>query len=615
MRRLCWDIETNGIEHTEVWCLAVADIDTGLESYFTDHDDNYPSMAEGLDYLSGATLHIGQNLIGFDIPALKQHYGWTVSDSAKIIDTMILSQLNDFYRPALAKAAKAGGKGVHAMKTWGLAMGDHKEEDPSWLEYSPEMASRCISDVKINIKIYLYLMKEAKGILATTPSYKEAIRLEHEFAMAATEQAESGWKFDAAFATDLSAKITYRMEKISEIVDPHLAPRKVWVDQKPRTVKILKSGEMDRVSREWFADKPVTNIYRRFKMVSTDLGNNQAVQDFLLASGWVPTEWNWKVDPETGRRKKASPKLTEDSFDSIKGDLGKLVSEWRTIRSRRSQLDGLVKLTRDDGRVACKSFTIGTNTFRARHRGIVNIPGVYALLGAKVRGCFTVDDDRILVSADSDSNQLRGFAHYLQNDEVSDAIVNGSNEDGTDVHSRTAEIVGVSRPIAKNVTYALLFGAQDAKLAETSGLKGGGEAIRGKLNEAFTGFEALTDKVKSEWQMNSSKYDRGFVTGLDGRRIFCDERKAFNALLQAFEAVICKEACVQSQKMIKAEGLDAKLICHYHDEYTYDVAKADAVRVGEIMEYSLGPYVTEKYNLNVEMGGTAAIGSSWAEIH
>lgn len=615
MRRLCWDLETNGIEHTEVWCLAVVDIDTGEESFYTDHDDSQKSMAEGLEYLSSATLHIGHNLIGFDIPALKQHYGWVVSDSAKVIDTMILSQLNDFYRPSLSKAAKVSRKGVHAMKTWGLAMGDHKEDDPSWLEYSPEMASRCASDVRINVKIYLYLMREAKAILAINPIYKEAIRLEHEFAMAAGEQSESGWKFDADFAIDLSAKITYRMDKISEIVDPHLAPRKVWVDQKPRTIKILKSGEMDRVSREWFADKPVTNEYRRFKMISTDLGNNQAVQDLLLASGWKPTEWNWKVDEATGRRKKSSPKLTEDSFESITGDLGKLVSEWRTIRSRRSQLDGLVKLTRDDGRVSCKSFTIGTNTFRVRHRGIVNIPSVFALLGAKVRGCFTVDEGRTLVSADSDSNQLRGFAHYLQNDEVSDAIVNGSNDDGTDIHSRTADIVGVSRPIAKNVTYALLFGAQDAKLAETSGLKGHGVAIRVKLNEAFKGFEELTTKVKNEWSMNSAKHDRGFVTGLDGRRIFCEERKAFNALLQAFEAVICKEACVQSQKMIKAEGLDAKLICHYHDEYTYDVAEADAVRVGEIMEYSLGPYVTDKYNLNVQMGGTAAIGQSWAEIH
>lgn len=612
--KLCWDIETNGIEHTQVWCLAVGDVDTGEEYFFTDHDDRHPSIKEGLKLLSSAKLHIGHNLIGFDIPALAQHYQWKVTENQKIVDTMLLSQLNDFYRPSLGKASKIARKGVHAMKTYGIAMGDHKEEDPSWLTYSPEMESRCISDVRINIKIYKYLMKEAKAIIAVAPDYREAIRLEHEFAQAAAQQAESGWLFDKEAAETLSRKITRRMDKIAAIVEPNLAPRKVFIDKEPRQVKYLKSGEMDRVSREWFADKPVTDTYRRFKMVSTDLGNNEAVQNLLLDSGWEPTEWNYKAD-ENGRKHKMSPKLTEDSYDSITGELGKLVGEWRTIRSRRSLLDGLCRLVRDDGRISCSSFTIGTNTYRCRHRGIVNIPGVYALLGKKVRQCFIVGEGRTLVSADSDSNQLRGFAHYLQNDEVTAAIVDGKNEDGTDVHTRTANLVGVPRPIAKNVTYALLFGAKDAKLAATANMKGKGTLIREKLNEAFPGFEALTNKVKNEWEMNSHEYDRGFVTGLDGRRIYCEAHKAFNALLQSFEAVICKEACVQSQKMIREEGLDAKLICHYHDEYTYDVSKKDAQRVGEIMEYSLGPYVTEKYKLNVKMGGTAAVGDSWAEVH
>jgi len=612
--KLCWDIETNGLNHSLVWCLAVADVDTGEEYFFTDHDDRHPSLKEGLDLLSRATMHVGHNLIGFDIPALGQHYGWKVTEEQKVIDTMILSQVNDFYRPRLSPHAAHARKGVHAMKTWGVALGDLKQDDPSWEHYSPEMESRCASDVRINVKIYKYLMKESKEIKSTSPTYGDAIRLEHEFAQAAAEQRVNGWQFDEEFARSLVTRITKKMDEIAEQVEPNLEPRKVYIDKDPREVKYLKDGRMDRVSRDWFSDKPVESPYRRFKMVDTDLGNNDAVQKLLLANGWVPTEYNHKVD-ENGNKVRMSPKLTEDSYASIKGELGKLVGEWRTLRSRRSQLEGLLGLCDDRGRVACDAFTIGTNTFRCRHRGIVNIPGVHALVGKNVRKCFTAPEGRVLVSADSDSNQLRGFAHYLNNEEVTQAIVDGRNEDGTDVHTRTANMVGVPRPIAKNVTYALLFGAGDAKLADTAGMRGKGAELRKKLNKAFPGFEELTHSIESEWEMNAYKHDRGFVTGLDGRRIFCEKHKAFNALLQAFEAVICKEACVQAQKMIKAEGLDALLTCHYHDEFTYETSQEDAQRVGEIMEHCLGPYVTDKYNLNVRMGGTAAIGSTWAEIH
>lgn len=610
-----WDIETNGLDHTHVWCLAVLDVESGVCRYFTDHDDSKPSMREGLKLLDTVTTHIGHNLIGFDIPALEQHYQWKVSENAKVVDTMLLSQLNDFYRPSLKKASMGSGKGNHAMATYGIAMGQLKEEDPDWNVYSPDMESRCVGDVHLNLRMYNYLMRESKVLLGEAPGYREAIRLEHEFAELCAEQSKNGWMFDKAYSEKLIRLIDKRMEEIAQVVEPNLKPRKVWIDQHPREVKYLKDGRMDRVSREWFADKPVEQTYRRFQMVDTDLGNNEAVRELLLENGWKPTEYNWKKDKETGKKIRMAPKLTEDSYDSITGELGRLVSEWRTLRSRRGLLVGLNNLQREDGRVSCDAFTIGTNTFRVRHRGIVNIPGNDALVGAKVRKCFIAPPGRVLVSADSDSNQLRGFAHYLNNQEVTEAIVSGSNEDGTDVHSRTAGFLEVARPTAKNVTYATLFGAKDAKLAETAGMKGQGAEIREKMELAFPGFQALTEETNNEWVYNAEVHGRGFVTGLDGRRIYCEQHKAFNAKLQAFEAVTCKEAAVHANKLILAEGLDSLIVCHYHDEMTWDTHPDVAQRVGEILEEGFGPHITEKYNLNCPMGGTAQIGFNWSEIH
>ena len=611
--KLCFDLETDGVTHSKVWCLAIVDIDTGEEFLFSDHSSKYPNVIQGLDMMDQATVLVGHHILGFDIPALAQHYQWKVT-TQKIIDTLILSQLNDFYRPSLNGASKAAGTGTHAMAAWGLAFKQPKHDDPDWNVFSEEMMERCSSDVHLNIRMYKYLLAETKKIKQYSPSYAQALELEHGFAMAMTEQRRNGWLFDQGSAEKTLRYIDKRMAEIEIVVEPKLKPRTVWLDKEPREIKYLKNGNMDRVSMAWFADKPIESPYQRFKVVPQNLGNNDAVMNLLFEEGWQPTEWNWKRT-ENGGLKKGPPKLTEDSYESIQGDIGRLVGEWRTLRSRRGLLEGLLKLMRPDGRVSCDPFTIGTNTFRCRHRGIVNIPGAYAVLGKEVRSCFTAGEGRVLVSCDSDSNQLRGLCHYLNNQEVTEAVVDGKNEDGTDIHSRVAQIIGVTRPTAKTVTYALLFGAGDAKLAESAGQKGKGAEIKEKLLAAYPGFDEMLGRFESEWEHNAYEHDRGFVLGLDGRRVFTEKRKAFNALLQAFEATICKEACVQAERMIKAESLDAKVVCHYHDEVTYDVADADAKRVGEILEYCFGPHVTEKYNLNVTMGGTSAIGGSWYDVH
>ena len=611
--KLMFDIETNGLTHTKVWCLAAVDMESGEEFYFSDFDSDYPDVIDGLKLMDQATVIAGHNIIGFDIPALAQHYQWKVTEQ-KVIDTMLLSQLNDFYRPSLKKASEISRTGTHAMAAWGIAFKQEKHEDPDWSVYSPEMRERCISDVHLNIRMYKYLLNETKMIKQYSPSYAKALELEHNFATAMAEQRQNGWLFDRGSAEKTLRYIDKRMAEIEMVVEPKLKPRTVFLDKEPREVKYLKNGNMDRVSMAWFADKPVESPYRRFKIVPQNLGNNDAVMNLLFEEGWQPTEWNWKRT-ENGGLKKGPPKLTEDSYESITGELGQLVGEWRTLRSRRGLLEGLTRLCNSDSRVACDPFVIGTNTFRCRHRGIVNIPGAYAVLGRDVRSCFITSPGRKLVSCDSDSNQLRGLCHYLNNADVTDSVVEGKNEEGTDIHSRVASILGVARPTAKTVTYALLFGAGDAKLAESAGQKGQGTEIKEKLMQAYPGFDEMLARFEGEWEHNAHEHNRGFVLGLDGRRVFTEKRKAFNALLQSFEAVICKEACVQAERMIKAEKLDAKVVCHYHDEVTYDVAEADAKRVGEILEYSFGPHVTQKYNLNVTMGGTSAIGESWYAVH
>ena len=120
----------------------------------------------------------------------------------------------------------------------------------------------------------------------------------------------------------------------------------------------------------------VAGPFSRIEYLDIDLNSTTQVKDYLLSVGWQPTKWNKsKTD---GRI--TSPKLTEDSFDSIEGDLGKLIARRGILRHRRNSVQnyedpenkGIIAQVRSDGRVAAEVITCNTPTGRSTHRGAVN---------------------------------------------------------------------------------------------------------------------------------------------------------------------------------------------------------------------------------------------------
>ena len=64
---LVFDIETDGLDATLIWCIVAKDIDTNqVYAYPPEKID------EGLELLEKANILIGHNIVGFDIPVLKK---------------------------------------------------------------------------------------------------------------------------------------------------------------------------------------------------------------------------------------------------------------------------------------------------------------------------------------------------------------------------------------------------------------------------------------------------------------------------------------------------------------------------------------------------------------
>jgi len=87
MLSLIFDIETDDLKATKVWCIVAQDTDTGKLFRFAPHQ-----LESGLELLQSADKLIGHNILGFDIPVIKKLLGVDLS-SKKVVDTLVLSRL------------------------------------------------------------------------------------------------------------------------------------------------------------------------------------------------------------------------------------------------------------------------------------------------------------------------------------------------------------------------------------------------------------------------------------------------------------------------------------------------------------------------------------------
>lgn len=89
MKRIVFDIETNGLDPDVIHCLICEDLDTDEIKSFTAEN-----MEEGLQLLAQAEEIIGHNIISYDIPSLQKVYpGFILPPQVRITDTLTLSRL------------------------------------------------------------------------------------------------------------------------------------------------------------------------------------------------------------------------------------------------------------------------------------------------------------------------------------------------------------------------------------------------------------------------------------------------------------------------------------------------------------------------------------------
>ena len=85
--QLVFDIETDGLDPSVIWCLVAQDEQGKFYHYYED------TLDEGIKFLQKADMLIGHNILGYDIPVIKKLTGIDLYHSDKVIDTLVLSRL------------------------------------------------------------------------------------------------------------------------------------------------------------------------------------------------------------------------------------------------------------------------------------------------------------------------------------------------------------------------------------------------------------------------------------------------------------------------------------------------------------------------------------------
>ena len=569
-----FDIETNGLAPTKVWCIVTKDIDTGSVVTYVEGQWSQFNKA-----IAQAQEVIGHNIIGYDIPACKRILKTDFS-TVKITDTLVMSRLANPQREA------------HSLGHWGEKLGYPKGDYSDWTQYTPDMLTYCKQDVTVNHEVYKALLKELDEFSS------DSLELEHGVQSIIQEQVRNGWLLNQPKARDLVAELQEKSYELEEVVQQVFLPLPTYI--KEIVPKFKKDGSTSIVGLKFLGERweEVGGPFSRIDWPVFNLASRQQIGRYLKHFGWKP-----KTFTETGH-----PIVSEDVLKNVKGiPEADLIASYLLVGKRIAQVRSWLEATDDTtGRVHGYVNTNGAVTGRMTHSkpNLAQVPSSSSLYGPECRACWIVNSGYKLCGIDASGLELRMLAHYMNDSAYTDTILNG------DIHTANMLAAGLeTRSQSKTFIYAYLYGAGDEKIGS---IAGGGRAQGKRLKDSFLRATPALATLKDNVAVSAGK---GYVTGLDGRKVFIrSEHAALNSLLQSAGALIMKQALIILDKYAKLWKLDYRFVGNVHDEFQVEVREDQAHRFGGLAASCIEAAGIH-FKLRCPLAGEFNVGDSWAETH
>ena len=217
-----------------------------------------------------------------------------------------------------------------------------------------------------------------------------------------------------------------------------------------------------------------------------------------------------------------------------------------------------------------------------------------------------------MVAADLSGIELRMLAHYLgryDGGRYARVLLEG------DIHQENADKIGISRKQVKTISYAFLYGAGDAKLGYSYDKQLSEAKARKKGKEIREAYVNAIDGLKDLLEAVHKASERGYVLGLDKRKILVDKKhKSLNYLLQGSAAIVAKKWMVITHDHIKEMDLHCNQLAFIHDELQYESKPEHVDDLKSLLVLSAAE-AGEYYNMRIPVAAEAKDGLTWADTH
>tara|TARA_B100000780_G_scaffold278566_1_gene252553 strand:- start:425 stop:2188 length:1764 start_codon:yes stop_codon:yes gene_type:complete len=586
--KLIIDVETNGFldKLDKIHCVVFKDIDTNI--VYSYNPDN---LEDALELLKKATLLIGHNITGFDIPAIKKVFNYDYRGA--VFDTLLCSRLIWTNRQELDfKLKEVPPKliGKHSLESWGyrvgLRKGDFKENNTFDI-WTKEMQDYCELDVEVTHKLFLLIL-DAKY----SP---DAIKLEHDFAVWINKQIEHGVPFDESSAENLLSILIKRRLELEDKLALVFSPINKSTGFKTYKRDNRKRGIKAGVPKEQF-------IIETFNPNSRD-----QIAFRLKGLGWKPKDFT-----ATGKAE-----VNERILNSLKFPEAKLISDYLLVQKRLSQLSegdqAYLKLT-NKGKIHGQIITNGANTGRCTHfkPNLAQCVATGKEYGTEFRSLFYSPASMVFCGIDFSGLELRVLGHYLSvydNGNFSKVLL----ED--DIHSTNQKLLGLStRSQAKTFIYAYIYGGGNQRVSEILKVDiSEAKRIRETFEKKLPALKLLKDAV-------ISKHRRlGYVKGLDGRKLIGRaEFSLLNLLLQSAGALLVKQGTIILNNDLEKAGFkfgrEYAMVLHVHDEMQF-IVDEDKIEQFKVISEGLFKKTRDHFNFRCQLDGEIKVGQNWSDTH
>lgn len=361
-----------------------------------------------------------------------------------------------------------------------------------------------------------------------------------------------------------------------------------------------------------------------------------------------------KLGLSGGTTEKGNPSFTDEVLKNISHPIAKEIKEYRDATKRaNTYYKNFLSYSDKDGIVHPNIKQAGADTFRFS----ITAPALQTLSASEqgeylVRDAFKAREGFTFVSVDFSQQEYRLTADYAGEHALIKQI-----KDGTDVHTATAQLMGVDRTQAKTLNFMLLYGGGVAKLCGAlfspklgeSGLR----ALTWKyiykslpkepalakqvqedlckitqeeinhdlplLQKAFDLREKYFSSLPKTKQfidavMGRAK-DKGYVYNWAGRRLnFPDPRfayKAPNHLIQSSGAEIMRGSMVGIHDFLLKTHVKSKMLLSIHDELLLEMLPSEFDLIPKIREIMKNVY--KPFN-GLMMDTSVCYGKTWGKL-